>query len=110
MLYSASSHLESYHNCQCILFIFINRKAGKEAIKPQTKVVIEPQVFARDTVKLWGDCFLKHILLSAPVSRAGKKTCYYLKGSAKVFKTVLSSVGSQVFCAQKLPLFSKTFF
>lgn len=83
--YSTGPHLESSCNCWCVLFSFINRKAGK--------VAIEPQIVARDTVKLWG-AFLKNILLLAPVSRAGRKMCCHLKGSVKaqVFKRVLPPV------------------
>lgn len=49
--YSTGPHLESC-NCWCIFFSFINRKAGKAAIEPETKVATEPQIVARDSQAL----------------------------------------------------------
>ena len=61
------------------------------AIELQPKVAVEPQIFVRNVVKLWGDCLFKNILLLAPVSPAGRKTCYHPRVSVKaeVFKTFL---------------------
>lgn len=98
--YSTGPHWESCCNCRCILFSFISGKAGK--------VAVEAQIFARDTVKLWGDCFFKKY---SPIS-----TCFscwkeddlppkgdtYLRHFCLLFKGAGSS---KVLGAQELLLF-----